>query len=74
MSRNVRSNKNGENLLKLSNPGTFTQFDENEWTLTLFNEISWNLLFLLLHAFLDKSGQLGGKKGDMLSKFKHLKI
>ena len=30
MSRNVRSNKNGGNLLKLSNPGTFTQFDENE--------------------------------------------
>ena len=28
MSRNACSNKNGENLLKLSNPGTFPQFDE----------------------------------------------
>ena len=63
VSRNVCSNKNGENLLKLSNPGTFTQFDKNEWTFTLFNEISWNLLFLLLHTFLDKNGQLRGKKG-----------
>lgn len=43
MSRNVCSNKNGENLLKLSNPGTFTQFDK----------ILSNLPFLLLPAFLD---------------------
>ena len=50
---------------------SLTKIHDHSLHLTKFHEICY---FLLLCAFLDNSGQLGGKKGDMLSKFEYLKI